>query len=272
MIATEVVPVGKVSTNKKPTKQKPNPVKTVKKRKYDEKPESKVFDTSNQKVDGNATSVAVLLLADLDRVKVKSENVANAIVIAKVEPRTRKDKKPVRTLSQLTLRELYLFNYYKEILRREPHIADLLFGIDLHRKPISNRCLEHFATKYSRKYDIRLDDNGDEDSPYGDWYVADKYYNHLPKTDSDPCCRGDLVEYAHKGQILRTTIPQLGSNISICRSPGIKYAAKMRLSIRKDLNNDKEIKNIKPTPEIELPRKKLRSPHHLIPLSYHLSF
>lgn len=182
-------------------------------------------------------------------------------------PSRKKKDKPVRQLKDLSLRELYLFYSYKAILRKEPEIADMLYGIDMCRKPISNRGLEHFATNYSRKYDIRIDEHGNDDAPYGEFYVADEYHKHLPKTDTDPCCRGALIEYVHKGKTMKTTIPQLGSNISICRSPGIKYAEKQFLAIRMDLDIDKGIKKIKPRPGVVLPKVKIRAVHHMIPLT-----
>jgi hypothetical protein len=170
----------------------------------------------------------------------------------KLKESRRKKDKPVLQLDQLPLRQLCLFNYYKRILKNEPHIADMLYGIDVHRNPISNRGLEHLATNYSRKYDLRIDENG-EDSDLGEFYVA------------DPCCRGPLIAYSHKGRLLKTTIPQIGSNISLCRSPCIKYAEKNSRVIRKDLNIDKKIPQIKPTPDIILPVKKPRSIHQMIP-------
>ena len=156
---------------------------------------------------------------------------------------------------------------YKSILRKEPEIADKLYNINVHRKPISNRGLEHLDTNYSRKYDIRIDENGDDEAPYGEFYIADEYHKHLPKTDTDPCCRGALVEFIHRGKSMKTTIPQLGSNIANCRSPIIKYAEKKFLTIRMDLDIDKGIKKIKPKAGIALPSVKTRSMHHTIPLT-----
>lgn len=188
--------------------------------------------------------------------------------IKKKDPRRKRSKKIVE-LKDLPLRQLVLFNYYKRILKKDPHIADLLYGIDVNRKPISNRGLEHLVTNFSRKYDLRINENGEE-CDNGEFYVADEYYKHLPKTDTDPCCRGDLVSYWHNGFLLKTTIPQIGSNISLCRSPCLKYAEKNAKVIRKDLNLDKKIPQVKPTPDIVLPVKKQRSTHHMIPKFTHV--
>jgi hypothetical protein len=186
-----------------------------------------------------------------------------------------RNEKPILTEKDLTLRELYLLNYHKAILLKEPEIAEKLYQINEHRKPISNRGLEHLNTKFSIKYDIRIDENGNADSPYGQFYITDEYNKNLPKTDIDPCRRGPLIEYIHNGRVMKTTIAQLGSNIANCRSPIIKYAEKEFHNIQFDHDEERGInakKKKKSKFEIKLPTRPIRSFHHTIPIETVIRF
>lgn len=177
-----------------------------------------------------------------------------------------REKRSIVEIKELPLRQLCLFNYYKRILKQEPEIEDALYNININKKPISNRGLENLITNYSRDYNLVLNENGQVDDN-GEFYVADEYFKHLPKTDTDPCRRAPLIVYECKGKIMETTIPQLGSNISICRSPSIKYAEKYAKVILNDLNKRKNLPQRKSSIGVESPKIKEYSAFRLVPKS-----
>lgn len=196
----------------------------------------------------------------INKKDVKENKESKEIKDKKERKRNTKNKKILK-LEELTLRQLCSFNSSRRILVNQ-QVAQLVSDVINKKKPCSLRVLEHLITKFSRKYDIRLNDEG-EDVDFGDFCIADEYYKHLPKEDSDPCRRGDLIHYYHNGKILETTIAQMSSVISICTTPTIKYAEKNLLMIRKDLNRMKNIKTKKDTSHIPIPTKRDRGAYQL---------
>jgi hypothetical protein len=169
----------------------------------------------------------------------------------------RRPKKKLKDIKDLTIRELCLYNYWRRLLLKEPNLSNTIYELIKKRNPISSRILEHLSTGYARKYNICLDLDG-KANKNGEYIVAEQYFNHLPKTDTDPCRRGDLVEIlCENGEILRTTISQLGSAIINCRSPLLKYAQDHVDEIRYDLDIEKKIykKKKKKQKIVELPEK-----------------
>ena len=186
----------------------------------------------------------------------------------------RKGKKKFLMIEDLTLRQLCSFNHSRRFLQSNPEIADVIYRIveKKKKKPCSLRVLEHLVTKFSRYYDIRLNKDGEVDE-FGEFYVADEYYKHLPKDDADPCRRGPLIEYKYGDKILTTTIPQMCSTISICTAPTIKYAEENYLVILHHLNLKKGIKaKKKKKSNIKLPVKVKKPIYQIIPGNVTITF
>lgn len=184
---------------------------------------------------------------------------------------SRKKPKQIKTPEELTIRELCLFNNLRRTLDQNPGLGEKIYDIIVNRFPSSNRIFEHFYTGYSRKYNVILDQDGQE-SPTGEFIVADEYYKYLPKTDTDPCRRGSLIRHTiETGQVLETTISQLGSNVNICTSPIYNYVKDNAEKIRTDLDKEKGILK-KKKQDAELPEVKRVEISQYLPGPVVLSF
>ena len=144
-------------------------------------------------------------------------------------------------------------NGFLQYFRDHPEFLDPVVQIIEGKHKVSKRILEHLVTNYAKNYKVILD---------GYYVVHDQYKLKLPKSNMDPCRRGERILFPYKDRFVETTLQQLESLKWVMSTNIFAYAVKHYEQIKKDLNIEKDIIPKKSTEHIILPT--VENPHFVM--------